>query len=169
MSCSIGSADRRLTITLTWYDLQNGGAPVVSTQAGSLDLRVDSVILQAIDSLVLAVDHRIGQLAKARAVRVQAAAPAAPPSAAPPAGRPAETSAAVPSRRLLLTTGFAPFIAIGPASYYFSVGFLPSILASMEFSSPGRAVRNRPLCCHELLLRNGSRRLIGQLHDPLRS
>ncbi len=38
---------------------------------------------------------------------------------------------------LLLAGGFAPFLPTGTAGYYFSVGYLPSILASYTLEMPG--------------------------------
>jgi hypothetical protein len=152
LKCLYSSANNRLSVSLEWRDLQKGGKPVTSEQSGPLDLSADAVILQAVDSLLSAVSERIDALARARAARLP------PPPVSPPAVKTAPTGPAVagsqipsggfspprpaqgaaPSastRRFALTTGFAPFIAVGPASYYFTVGLLPSVLASLEFST----------------------------------
>ena len=40
------------------------------------------------------------------------------------------------AKRLLLSGGFAPFLPTGAASYYFGVGYLPSLLASFIVATP---------------------------------
>jgi hypothetical protein len=142
--CSYSVIGSQMSISLQWRDIQRKAPPVVRDEKGPLDLMLDSVILKALDDLLSSVQERVRQLAGLReaASRAQAKAPPAKDEGAG-AGTPAETVAAkaLPavapsSMHYSLSSGFASFIPIGPASYYFSVGLFPSLLASLEFSTP---------------------------------
>jgi hypothetical protein len=83
LRCGISVSDTRLlAISLEWHDLKGRGAPVRQDKSGPLDLDLDSVILQALDSLMGAVSPRVDELVAARA----AAAPAIHAPAGPAAG-----------------------------------------------------------------------------------
>lgn len=161
LKCRYSADNGRLLISFAWHEVGASNAPVESRESGALDLHADAVILRALDSLVAAVHPEIDRLAQARAAASSvsrappetpnpiAAVPApggpavvlAPGAPAGPAVGPASAGPTYPSsappRRVALTSGFAPFIAFGPASAYFSVGLLPSILASMQFQTAG--------------------------------
>jgi hypothetical protein len=136
-----------MSISLQWRDLQKKAPPVVREERGPLDLMLDSVIFKALDDLLVAVQERVKQLAGLREAALEAQAKAraeaqakAAPAIEAPARPPAEVVAApsvVPARmNYSLSSSFASFIPIGPASYYFSVGFSPSMLASLRFITP---------------------------------
>ncbi len=147
MRCHYSADNGRLLIWFAWHEVGASSAPVETRESGALDLRADAIILRALDSLVTAVRPEIDRLAKARAAasRVSRAPPETPspivavPASGGPAAGAASTgpaySSSAPPRRVALTSGFAPFLAFGPASAYFSVGLLPSILASMQFQT----------------------------------
>lgn len=144
LSCSYSVIGSQMSISLQWRDIQRKAPPVVRDEKGPLDLMLDSVILKALDDLLSSVQERVSQLAGLReaASRAQAKTPPAKDEGAG-AGRPDETVAAktppavAPSRmNFALSSGFASFLPIGPASHYFSVGLFPSLLASLEFTTP---------------------------------
>ena len=144
LRCSYTVVGSQMAISLSWRDVQKGGAPVIREEDGPVDLMLDSVILKALDDLLLSVQDRVKQLAGLReaALRAQAEAQARAASANEQARRtPAEAvpapPAAAPTRMSYsLSSSFASFIPIGPASYYFSVGLSPSLLASIRFITP---------------------------------
>jgi hypothetical protein len=138
LSCSYAITGSQMSISLQWRDLQRKTPPVVRDEKGPLDLMLDSVILKALDDLLSTVQERVGQLAGLReAARAQANAQPAKEGAAAPALPAVEAPVAAPSRMdFALSIGFASFIPIGPASYYFSVGLFPSFLASLKFITP---------------------------------
>jgi hypothetical protein len=140
LSCTYSVVGSQMAISLQWRDLQKKAPPVVREERGPLDLMLDSVIFKALDDLLSSVQERVTQLASLREAALKAQAKAAP--ATEEAGRmPAEVApapaAAVPTRmNYSFSSSFASFIPIGPASYYFSVGFSPSLLASLRFITP---------------------------------
>jgi len=148
LSCSYAVVGSQMSISLQWRDLQIRTPPVVREEKGPLDLMLDSVIFKALDDLLASVQERVKQLASLREAALQAQAKAqaeaqakAAPANEEPARLPAEVSpapAAVPPTRMnySLSSSFASFIPIGPASYYFSVGLSPSLLASLRFITP---------------------------------
>jgi len=154
LSCGISASNTRLlAISLEWRDLQRSSPPVRQDRSGPLDLNLDSVILQALDSLIGAVSPRVDELVAARAAAARVApAPAGgaggAASALPPAGgtegQPGTPAAVVvPATAgrpyFALDIGAAPFVPIGAASLYFPVGILPSIAARVVIpTSSGR-------------------------------
>ena len=142
LSCTYSVVGSQMSISLQWRDLQKKTPLVVREERGPLDLMLDSVIFKALDDLLGSVQERVKQLASLREAALEAQAKAAP-AIEEPARPPAEVVAApsvVPTRmNYSLSSSFASFIPIGPASYYFSVGFSPSLLASLRFiTSVGR-------------------------------
>lgn len=136
LSCSYSVVGSQMAITLQWRDIQKRAPPVIREQKGPLDLMLDSVILKALDDLLSSVQERVKQLAGLREAAIQAQAKV--PPAIEEVRTPAEAAPAVaPSiMRYSLSCSFASFIPIGPASYYFSVGLSPSLLASLQFITP---------------------------------
>jgi hypothetical protein len=140
LSCRYSLAGSQMAISFQWRDVQKNTPPVVREAKGTLDLSLDSVILEALDDLLSSVQERVKELAVQReaAAREQARAPQVTDDSrkvtvevrpAPPASVPA-------SVRLSLSSSFASFLPIGPASYYFSVGLSPSFLANLLFITP---------------------------------
>jgi hypothetical protein len=146
LSCRYSVFGSQMSITLEWRDLQHAAPPVVRVESGPLDLMLDAVILKALDGLLSSVQERVGELvglreAATRAARAAQGAPAAKEGgvearARAIVGGEALPAAAASSMHFLLSPGFASFIPIGAARYYFSVGLLPSLLASLEFITP---------------------------------
>jgi hypothetical protein len=138
LSCTYSVVGSQMSISLLWRDLQKKAPPVVREEKGPLDLMLDSVIFKALDDLLSSVQERVKQLASLREAVLQARAKAA--HANEEAGRapaaPAPAPAAPTRMNFSLSTSFASFIPIGPASYYFSVGLFPSLLASLRFITP---------------------------------
>ena len=154
LSCGISASDTRLlAISLEWRDLQKPSTPVHQDRSGPMDLTLDSVILETLDSLMTTVSKRVDELVAARTAAAATAGPATPaagtgtaapptggPGAAPalpPAGpatgtpaAPAVTPPAVAERPFFtLDASVAPFVPVGAASLYFPIGVLPSIEA----------------------------------------
>jgi hypothetical protein len=130
----------QMVFSLTWFDVQSDTSVAVQTR-GPVDLHLDEVILAALDEILGRVDTRVSALSARRA---SMNAPVAPPTAVPtlpPAQGPSQVigqhAAATPApHRFLLSGGFAPFVPIGAASYYFSLGYLPSVLATVFLDTP---------------------------------
>ena len=139
LSCTYSVVGSQMSISLQWRDLQKKGPPVVREEKGPLDLMLDSVIFKALDDLLSSVQERVKQLASLRqaALQAQADAQAKVAPANEEAGRVPVTAPIVPTRmNYSFSSSFASFIPIGPASYYFSVGIFPSLLASLRFITP---------------------------------
>jgi hypothetical protein len=82
LSCGISASDTRLlAISLEWRDLQKPSPPVRKDNSGPLDITLDSVILQALDSLIGEVSQRVDELVAARATAASTSAAAAGPAA----------------------------------------------------------------------------------------
>ena len=139
LSCSYSVVGSQMAISLQWRDIQKKTPPVVREEKGPLDLMLDSVILKALDDLLSSVQERVKQLASLRAAALQAQAKA-PPATTEAVGKPEAVQAqpiVIPtSMRFSLSSSFASFLPIGPASSYFSVGLFPSLLASLQFITP---------------------------------
>jgi len=136
--CSYGVEGTEMEVTLGWYDSKTAAPAVVVQARGPVDLHLDSVILDALDQILAKVDDRIKTLSANRSLETprpsQEAAPAGLPVTVigPPAARPVSK----PMRRVLLSGGFAPFLPTGAAAYYFTLGYLPSVLASYLLDTP---------------------------------
>lgn len=141
--CRYSVAGSQMAISFLWNDIQVKAPPVVREGKGPLDLTLDSVILKALDDLLSEVHERVEELAAQRQAAVRARAnPAAANEAARTAPPEVVTVVAPPApdtTRLSLSSSFAPFLPVGPASSYFSVGFFPSLLVNLQFvTSAGR-------------------------------
>jgi hypothetical protein len=128
----------QLVVTLGWFDAQSNTSVVVQTR-GPMDLHLDGVILAAMDDILAKVQAQVSALSARRAALNIPAAPPAP--TLPPAGGAASAVGQRPpvahaAHRVLLSGGFAPFVPTGAASYYFSLGYLPSLLASLFIDTP---------------------------------
>jgi len=145
--CRFRVEGRQMVLDLGWYDPRKA-APTASSQArGDLDLRMDRLIFGALDDILGKVPNQVQAMSTRRVAArrtAHAAAQALPPAAAPavpggpvsasgPGGE-AGTRALRPSSAgvsLLVSGGFAPFVPVGAASSYFTVGYLPSVLVSV--------------------------------------
>jgi hypothetical protein len=156
VECVYSLADEEMELSVSWWDTGSGSRTAAADARGRVDLQLDSVILEALHAVLSSSEARVRQLAAAR--ETQNAARAAEQQAAegggdgggtgtleagggalPGPGREARAGRGAPrvsSTHLLITGGFAPFIATGAASYYFTLGYLPSILASIIFETP---------------------------------
>lgn len=140
LSCSYSVVGSQMAISLQWRDIQKRAPPVIREEKGPLDLMLDSVILKALDDLLSSVQERVKQLASLREAAIKAQAKAPPVNEevgrTPAEAAPAIAAVTPSSMRLSLSSSFASFIPIGPASYYFTVGLAPSLLASLQFITP---------------------------------
>ena len=156
IDCSYSLAGNEIVVTMGWYEARTGSRTAGAESKGRMGLRLDAVFLKALDSILTASQDRVRELAAAR-VAMNASSSAADrragsgsadsgqqESAAQSGG--AEGSGALSgaggpsarkksSSRLLVATSFAPFIATGAASYYFTLGYLPSLLVSLVFDT----------------------------------
>ena len=138
--CRYGVESQQMDVTLGWYDdaKTDASSAVVQTR-GQVNLNLDDVILAALDQILGKVHDRIQALSgrhPAGASQLALGAPAVGVSSVttitPSAARPASA----PTRRLLFSGGFAPFLPTGAAAYYFNLGYLPSLLASIFIDTP---------------------------------
>jgi hypothetical protein len=138
LSCSYSVVGSQMAISLQWCDIQKKTPFIVREEKGPLDLMLDSVILKALDDLLSSVQERVKQLAALReaALQAQAKAQSAEAGAMHAEAAPARAAAEPSSMHYSLSPSFASFIPIGPASYYFSLGLFPSLLASLRFTTP---------------------------------
>ncbi len=141
---------QQMELTLVWYDAKARASVVVVSAEGEVNLHLDGVILAALDQVLEKVQASIAELQALR-TRAQAAQQGSPagltttsaatlPSPAPPSGTailaPGAPSRPAAGRRVLLAGGFAPFVPTGAASYYFALGYLPSLLATVFLDTP---------------------------------
>lgn len=158
LDCVYSIDEREIVVTVAWFDAASGARAGYAERRGAVDLQLDRVVIDVVSSVLATVDGQVRQLKAAREAALAAmAARAAPEPAAPPreVPLPAATedgtqSGAIPgtqetsgaearppsSMQMLLSVSLAPFIATGAASYYFTLGFFPSILASLVFTTP---------------------------------
>jgi hypothetical protein len=157
LDCVYSIDQREIIVTVGWFDAATGARAAHAEGRGAVDLRLDGVIFDVVNSVLATVDGQVRQLKAAReeAMAARAAAEkaaasledsrmAATEESAQAAGKPGTrgiTGAGAPaqtpsSMQMLLSVSLAPFIATGAASYYFTLGFFPSILASLVFTTP---------------------------------
>ncbi len=137
--CSYDVEGQQMDVTLGWYDSKTTGAVIVVQARGPVDLHLDSVILDALDQILARVGDRIRVLSANRSLESSRPSPEATPAGFPVVtviGPPAAQPASKPIRRLLLSGGFAPFLPTGAAAYYFTLGYLPSVLATYFLDTP---------------------------------
>jgi len=127
---------QQMDVTLGWYDAKTGSSAAIVQTTGQMDLHLDNVILSALDQILAKVHDRVAALSASHASDPSLAAAKTglpsitiitPGATRPPAGQ---------AHRVLLSGGFAPFLPTGAASYYFSLGYLPSLLASVFLDTP---------------------------------
>jgi len=135
--CRYGMEGGQMHLTLGWYDAKTGPSSTTVQAAGDADLNLDSVVLAALDQMFAQVHDQI------QTMSAHSAADAAPPTPAAVGSpntvivvAPSRQAGALPLRHLLFSGGFAPFVPTGAASYYFSLGYLPSVLASYFVDTP---------------------------------
>jgi hypothetical protein len=157
LDCVYSIDQREIIVTVGWFDAGTGARAAHAEGRGAVDLQLDRVIIDVVSSVLASMDGQVRQLKAAReeAMAARAAAEKAAASqedarvaateesaqaVAKPgtqeitgAGSPARTP---PSMQMLLSVSLAPFIATGAASYYFTLGFFPSVLASLVFTTP---------------------------------
>lgn len=141
--CSYAGSRSQMRIAMRWYDVERKGVTGSVDRTGRMDLTMDTLILEALDDLLIQVKDRIDA--------VLAQQPARPGEATRPetgsgdpgfAVRPPEGAAqpegayAQPGARFLLSPGLSPFIAVGAASYYFKIGLQSSVV--FDFLIPTR-------------------------------
>lgn len=150
--CRFSIVGREMKAAMDWQDVPKGAHAAVSEKKGQVDLLLDAYILRVLDTLLAQVQGRINEMAAKRrdaAAAARSIADAAAAKAAaetpPAAGRqePASVASVRPTmeddtgaRRFLISTGIAPFIPIGAASSFFSLGYLYSIAGNVVFPVP---------------------------------
>ena len=138
LDCAYTIKGREMVIAIDWYDAATGTRSAHGEGRGAVDLQLDRVITEVLNTVLAAADDQVQVLRAARqksAVAVETQNGAGPALVQPQSPVVARESAPVPPR-MILSASFAPFIATGAASYYFTVGYLPSILAALVFTTP---------------------------------
>lgn len=142
--CRFSVVDREMTAAMDWQDIRKRAHFAVSERKAQLDLSLDEFMLHVLDALLVQVQDRIDDMA-ARKRAAAAAAAAKPVEAVSTAAAPQEPAVVAvrptveddtSTRRFLLSTGIAPFIPIGAASSYFSLGYMYSASGSIVFTVP---------------------------------
>jgi hypothetical protein len=155
--CRLSLVGDQMNATMDWQDIPKGVHAQASGKQAQVDLSLDRFILRVLDSLLGQVGDRIDKMAAMRKEAVAAADKAAADRAAadkaaadkaaadkaaadkqnavPPILRPTIEDDPTP-RRFLLSTGFAPFIAIGEASSYLSLGYMITAVGNVAFQTP---------------------------------
>ena len=145
LDCAYTVERRELVISIDWYDAATGASVAHGAGKGAVDLQLDRVITEVLNTVLAAADDQVQRLRSAREKSAAALASSNGAGAAlvPPQGAAVTPGTGVGSplrssapTRMILSASFAPFIATGAASYYFTVGYLPSILASLVFTTP---------------------------------
>jgi hypothetical protein len=139
--CRYAVQDGIMDVTLGWYDTESNASAAVVQTSGQIDLKLDNVILSALDQILAKVRDRIQSMPGYHKETAVAATPVVTAGTSVPTGVTVITpAAAAPSRgsprRLLFSGGFAPFLPTGAGAYYFSLGYLPSLLASFFIDTP---------------------------------
>jgi len=140
IDCSYSVLGDEMAVSMGWYEARNGSRAAQAETSGRIGLRLDTIVLEALDSILTTAQDRVRELAAARKITNAALSAAAQPAEpAAQSGTVSPSARGKSSTQLLLVGGFAPFIATGAASYYFTLGYLPSLLASLVFdTSAGR-------------------------------
>jgi hypothetical protein len=153
--CRISVVGGDMTAAMDWQDIPAGVHAAVSGEEARVDLTLDAFIVRVLDSLLSQVGDRVDQMAAKRsAVEAAAAEKAAADKALadkaaedkaaedkaaaerqPPVLRPAVEDDTVP-HPFLLSTGVAPFIPVGQASTYFSLGYMVTAVGNVAFQMP---------------------------------
>ena len=148
--CRLSITGDQISATMDWQDIPEGIHAQVSEEQAQVDLSLDRFILRVLDSLLGKVGSRIDQMAAHRkeAEAAQAAAEKAAADKAVADKAAADKQGAVPAilrptieddprpRRFLLSTGVAPFITVGEASQYSSLGYMLTATGSAAFQAP---------------------------------
>ncbi|HUI73228.1 MAG TPA: hypothetical protein VL354_22090 [Spirochaetia bacterium] len=138
--CQYGVQGQQMDVTLGWYDAKSDSSSAVVETKGDVDLNLDNVILAALDQMLAKVHDKIRVISDSRPPDATPVSQTATNTGTPPgvvvvtpASREQPTG---PTRRFLFSGGFAPFLPAGAAAYYFSLGYLPSLLASVFIDTP---------------------------------
>jgi len=137
--CQYGVQGQEMDVTLGWYDAKADSSSAVVQTKGEVDLNLDDVILTALDQMLAKVHDKIQLISDSH-----------PPDATPLSLAVANNSvpgvtvvthssheqAGASTRRFLFSGGFAPFLPAGAAAYYFTLGYLPSLLACIFIDTP---------------------------------
>jgi hypothetical protein len=136
IDCSYSIFGDEISVSMGWYEARDGSRAAKAEKSGRIGLRLDTIVLEALDSILTTLQDRVRELAAARKI-TSAAVSTAGQQAEPAAqgGTVSQSPGKKSSTQLLLVGGFAPFIATGAASYYFTLGYLPSVLASLVFDT----------------------------------
>ncbi len=136
IDCSYSVFGDEISVSMGWYESRDGSLAAKAEKSGRIGLRLDTIVLEALDSILTTLRDRVRELAAARKI-TNAAVSTAGQQAEPAArsGTVSQSPGGKSSTQLLLVGGFAPFIATGAASYYFTLGYLPSVLASLVFDT----------------------------------
>ena len=139
--CKYAVKDGSMDMTMEWYDAGSNISSQVVRASGQLDLKLDNVILGALDQILSTVHDKIQAIPGYHAPDANLTTQRNLTSTGPGFTVITQPAAAaqVPSssaHRLLFSGGFAPFLPTGAAAYYFSLGYLPSLLASVFIDTP---------------------------------
>jgi len=144
--CRYQVQGQEMAVTFGWYDTKASSAAASVEARGEVDLHLDGVIFGALDEILGKVQDRIQALMARKVTETPAPLPPGQkekPPALEPARVPqpgpstgAEKPAAPASIRVLVAGGFAPFLPMGAAAYYFGIGYLPSLLVSVLIPTP---------------------------------
>ena len=104
--------------TLDWYDATTGASPAVVETTGEVDLNLDGVILAALDQMIAKVHDQIQAMADRNASDVVQVAPASLTTGEPKITTITPATPASPTRRVLFSGGFAPFLPAGAWDVY---------------------------------------------------
>jgi hypothetical protein len=122
--------EEQIRIDFAWYDVAARAPIAVCSCSQAMDLSFDRIIQQGVDSLLLEAQPWLARLS----MRPQPASPALPVKPVASGGAPGGMRQA--SARWELGAGTGPFLAVGRASDYFKLGFLPSIFGTFRLGRP---------------------------------
>jgi hypothetical protein len=125
-----GIADQELQLVFSLFDIEEDVPCATVKRAKSIDLTLDQLIGEAVDELLLSIEHKL-----ARYSPLEPSAEAVPPVnilAGNPLPASPEPSPADP-RRIEIAAGAAPFLPVGRTSDYFKIGLCTALHASYRF------------------------------------
>jgi hypothetical protein len=139
--CRFSIVDKEMTASMDWQDVPKGIHASVSGSKAQVDLSLDAFIRHVLDGLLAPVRGRIDEMAAKRRDASAAAATQALPGAGrhepfPAVSERPTTEDGTSARRFLLSTGIAPFIPVGAASSYFSLGYMYTAAGNLVFPIP---------------------------------
>jgi len=129
--------EEQIRIDFAWYDVAARVPVAATSRSQAMDLSFDRIIQEGVAALLLASGPWLARL-PVRPPQAPLASGSPPPAAVEPLRLPEPVSSGLRPKpgRWELGAGTGPFLAVGRASDYFKLGFLPSLSWSFRLGRP---------------------------------